>query len=81
MGEHNINVHFIGLGATLEPAGPVSRKIAVRRPTSSPPELIDEYHWVTITNGCVPPSVAELRQSLRLAMTRATPLPEPSNPG
>jgi hypothetical protein len=32
------------------------------RPESSPAKLIDEFNWVTITNGCLPPSVNELRK-------------------
>jgi hypothetical protein len=34
----------------------------VGRPESSPAKLIDEFNWVAITNGCLPPSVNELRK-------------------
>jgi hypothetical protein len=34
----------------------------VGRPLSTPPKLIDEYNWVTITKGCRPPRPGELAE-------------------
>lgn len=32
----------------------------VGRPEQSPVKLVDEFNWVAVTNGCVPPSVDDL---------------------
>jgi hypothetical protein len=34
----------------------------VGRPESTPPKLADEYFWVSLSRGCRPPTLAELRQ-------------------
>jgi len=39
----------------------------VGRPGSSPPKLIDEYHWVVVTRGCPPPTPDEIAQWARWA--------------
>lgn len=36
----------------------------VKRPKSTPPKLIDEYYWVTVTRGFAPPSKQTLEQWL-----------------
>jgi len=41
----------------------------VSRPESTPPKLIDEYHWVTITRNFTPPTHDELAQWLSLGRT------------
>jgi hypothetical protein len=39
----------------------------VGRPASSPPKLIDEYYWVTLTRAYPPPDAAEIAQWARWA--------------
>lgn len=47
----------------LEADTPVSNLPAlVARPASSPPKLIDEYNWVVITKGLVPPTGVQTRR-------------------
>jgi hypothetical protein len=44
----------------------------VGRPHSSPPKLIDEYNWVVLTRGCLPPTADELAQWSRWASGGST---------
>jgi hypothetical protein len=54
------HVHNLEREAATFGIAPADIPRALGRPTSSLPKMLDEYYWITITRGHIPPDVKEL---------------------